>query len=256
MVLDEEINYKEEFKKCLKDFSSFKTFYRQIPNLLTFSRALGAPVISFLFLKGYLRIGIISTLFLFLTDAIDGKLARKWEVESKFGADLDAFCDKIMFLGLSIPLLMSNPIVLINFISEGIISLINVVGRINGLNTKTVFSGKVKTWFLSFMLGMGYLVKFFKFPTFALNLMVGLTFISQGVAVFDYIKEYKIMKKEKNEKINVVSTKSNDLVEKEEYSYNKSLVDNVKYEKDFLKDSELLDEDIKPLSRKRIRGKR
>ena len=122
-----------------------------------------------MFLMGYPVAGVIATALLCFTDMIDGKLARKWNVVSKFGADLDAFCDKIMFLGLSIPLLVGNPIVILNFMLEGIISLINVLGRINGLNTKTVFSGKVKTWFLLTMLGVGYLVQYLNLPVNFLN---------------------------------------------------------------------------------------
>ena len=34
-----------------------------------------------------------------LTDALDGHLARKWNVVSKFGRIMDPFCDKILILG-------------------------------------------------------------------------------------------------------------------------------------------------------------
>ena len=200
MVLEEDINYKEEIKKCFKDLKSVKTFYKQIPNLLTLSRAVGGPIVGTIFLLGHPVAAVLFLSLLLLTDMFDGKLARIFGVVSKFGADLDAFCDKIMFLGLSIPLLV-YPAVLINFIFEGIISLINVVGRINGLDTRTVFSGKVKTCFLSMMLGSGYLVKYFNIPVSLLNVLVGLTFFTQGIAVCNYVKKYKEMECEKKEKI-------------------------------------------------------
>lgn len=34
-----------------------------------------------------------------ITDALDGHLARRWKVESKFGRIMDPFCDKILILG-------------------------------------------------------------------------------------------------------------------------------------------------------------
>ena len=34
-----------------------------------------------------------------ITDALDGYLARKWDVVSKFGRIMDPFCDKILILG-------------------------------------------------------------------------------------------------------------------------------------------------------------
>ncbi|MEM9884192.1 MAG: CDP-alcohol phosphatidyltransferase family protein, partial [Planctomycetota bacterium] len=34
-----------------------------------------------------------------LTDALDGYLARRWDVESRFGRIMDPFCDKILILG-------------------------------------------------------------------------------------------------------------------------------------------------------------
>lgn len=34
-----------------------------------------------------------------ITDALDGMLARRWSVESKFGRIMDPFCDKVLILG-------------------------------------------------------------------------------------------------------------------------------------------------------------
>ena len=92
--------HKEEIKNCIEDLKNKDTWYKQIPNLLTFSRAIGGPIISTIFLLGHPVAGTILTASLLLTDLIDGKLARRFGVVSSFGADLDAFCDKIMFLGL------------------------------------------------------------------------------------------------------------------------------------------------------------
>ena len=85
-----------------------------------------------------------------------------------------ALADKIMFLGSSIPLLGNIPMLIFNFIMEGIISSINVFGRMKGLNTKTVLSGKIKTVSLALTLISGYLVYFFEMSASILNLLIGL----------------------------------------------------------------------------------
>ena len=231
MVLEYMNKYKDEIKRCINDLKCKNAFYKQIPNLLTFSRAIGVIPINILYFTGNIIPSVILTGLILSTDLFDGKLARKWNVQSSFGADLDAFCDKIMFLGLSIPLIISNPIVLLNFIFEGAISLVNVLGRVNGINTRTVMSGKVKTCFLSLMLIMGYLTQFLNLPIHMFNILVGITFVSQGIAFSNYIKEYKRMNNEKKYDIliNEDSVKKDNIVYKRE----DSLLEQLKREKEF-----------------------
>lgn len=253
MVENNIINYKEELGKCINDLKHVKTFYKQIPNLLTLSRAIGGPVISAMFLTGHPILGVISVILLFLTDMVDGKLARHWDIESKFGADLDAFCDKIMFLGLSIPLMVTNPLVILNFILEGVISLINVLGRINGLDTKTVFSGKVKTCFLLSMLVVGYLVQYLNVPVSLLYTFVGLTFLSQSVAVKDYIKEYKRMSDEKINSEELIEVNKDEIEEVNTLSENKEVVLELENKREISLDVKEYDDKVEPLVRKRKR---
>ena len=226
---------KQEIKNAFNDLKSPKTFKKQIPNLLTFSRASLSPISSILFLTGHSVIGVIFTGLLLSTDLFDGKLARKWNVQSSFGADLDAFSDKIMFLWLSLPLIVSNPIVLLNFAFEGAISGVNVVGRMKGLNTKTVFSGKVKTCLLSTMLIFGYLVQFLNLPVSILNTLVGLTFVSQSVAFANYISEYKRMSKEQVEIVKLNYKLIEEDIENEKTNIKKeTLVESLRKEKNFV----------------------
>lgn len=189
--------YEEDFKRVKEDLSDIKTWYKQIPNLLTIARPIGMVPANILFFTGNIVPAFLLTVGLLSTDFFDGKLARKWNVQSKLGADLDAVGDKIMFLGMALPLVISHPFMLVNLLFEGLIASVNVLGRINGLDTKTVFSGKVKTWFLFLTLGFGYLVEFFNVPVMVLNLLMSSTMIAQSFAFVDYINEYKRMKKEK-----------------------------------------------------------
>lgn len=206
--------YKEDFDNCLEYAKNIKTWYKLIPNLLTIARPIGMIPANILFFTGNVVPALILTGCLLITDFFDGRLARKWNVQSKLGADLDAVGDKVMFLGMALPLLINYPVILINILGEAFITAVNVKGRINGLDMKTVYSGKIKTWFLSFTLGLGYLVQFFHLPVSILRLLSVVTGVSQCVVLNDYISMYnkKMVKKENevNEEDNIIFENLND----------------------------------------------
>jgi phosphatidylglycerophosphate synthase len=84
--------------------------YKQLPNQLTLARLVLAAVF-FLALNQYRYVGasnphtfiIWTSMVLFglaaLTDWLDGYLARKWHVESRFGRIMDPVCDKVLIMG-------------------------------------------------------------------------------------------------------------------------------------------------------------
>ncbi|WP_231378960.1 MULTISPECIES: CDP-diacylglycerol--glycerol-3-phosphate 3-phosphatidyltransferase [Brevundimonas] len=98
---------------------------RNIPNILTGAR-LAAGVIMFLILAGATATPILSAylspddqfalyraaFFIFViaasTDWVDGFLARRWKVESRWGAILDPIADKILVTGAILGLLTSG----------------------------------------------------------------------------------------------------------------------------------------------------
>ena len=72
---------------------------QSLPNYLTWSRVLMIPVISVLILTpGAWANYLSASLFCLVafTDWLDGFLARKWKVESPFGAFLDPVADKLI----------------------------------------------------------------------------------------------------------------------------------------------------------------
>ena len=201
MIKKQLMKYKDDINKCKRDLMSIKTWYKQIPNLLTISRPIGMIPANILFFTGNVIPAVILTGCLLLTDLFDGKLARKWNCQSKLGADLDAVGDKVMFLGMVLPIVASNPLILVNVVLEGAISYINVLGRLEGMDTKTVYSGKLKTWFLSLLLLIGYVTHFFNVPNIILDIIMAVTCVSQGVTLSDYINEYKKMAEEKRDEM-------------------------------------------------------
>lgn len=84
------------------------TFYRQLPNQLTMLRLLLAAVF-FVLLNCYrygaespvwlIPVAIVVFILAAVTDSLDGYLARRWHVESKFGRIMDPFCDKVLVIG-------------------------------------------------------------------------------------------------------------------------------------------------------------
>ena len=101
------------------------TALRNVPNILTGAR-LAAGVVMFLILAGATATPILSAylspddqfalykaaFFIFVvaasTDWVDGFLARRWKVESRWGAILDPIADKILVTGAILGLLTSG----------------------------------------------------------------------------------------------------------------------------------------------------
>ena len=101
------------------------TALRNVPNILTGAR-LAAGVIMFLILAGATATPILSAylspddqfalyraaFFIFVvaasTDWVDGFLARRWKVESRWGAIQDPIADKILVTGAILGLLTSG----------------------------------------------------------------------------------------------------------------------------------------------------
>lgn len=132
-------------------------FKKQIPNILTLSRAIAPFIIIPTIMLGRLDIAIIELILFELTDFFDGKLARKFNCVTEFGKKLDAVCDKIFALGLMIPAIIKYPVLSINLILEFCISYINVVSEFKNNNPKSNIIGKIKTVFLSITLVLAYI---------------------------------------------------------------------------------------------------
>ena len=71
------------------------TFARHIPNLLTASRLVFTPLIAHQVLNGRFWAAIAIFIISGITDAVDGPIARKLGVVSRFGVFLDPVADKL-----------------------------------------------------------------------------------------------------------------------------------------------------------------
>lgn len=156
-------------KKMIKDFfGDFKlqvrdikngNIKRQIPNMLTFSRALSPFIIIPAMLFGEMKIAIGALIFFAITDFLDGKIARKYNYVSDFGIKLDAVCDKIFAMSLVIPAVFECYILLFNLILEIAISYTNLLSEAKGNHPRSTIIGKIKTTLLSITLILVYIPK-------------------------------------------------------------------------------------------------
>ena len=79
----------------------------RLPNLLTLLRlALAAAFFGILNVYrfpdtavAWANISVAIFILAAITDALDGALARRWDVQSDFGRVMDPFCDKVLVLG-------------------------------------------------------------------------------------------------------------------------------------------------------------
>ena len=73
-----------------------KLILRNIPNILTLSRIVLAPVFFMLFMYEYYLFATICFFIASITDALDGFLARRFKLISKFGKLYDPLADKFL----------------------------------------------------------------------------------------------------------------------------------------------------------------
>jgi len=117
---------------------------KNIPNTLSTIRLFMALLIPFVF-PG---LSLSSKLLYFLTgnatDALDGYLARKWEVQSRYGKIVDPIADKSFnLLSLLFASLTINPLLLGIVIGEATIAAITSLHTISNIKSKNIDMSKL-----------------------------------------------------------------------------------------------------------------
>ncbi len=151
---------------------------RFIPNILTLGRLVLTVIFLIMLLQSpsiedntsYLDIAFILFVIAGLTDIIDGKIARKLNVTSKFGRMMDPLADKVLVCGAFIcfaligePKLFEitgNNLKIIHWGTAGILILREVyvtvlrhIAEAKGINFAATTSGKIKMFLQSFAIG-------------------------------------------------------------------------------------------------------
>lgn len=170
----------------------------KIPTILTSLRIAITPFIILCGLLGHIKIVIILSIICAITDFLDGKLARTWNVTSLVGAKLDAIADKVFAIGLTACLIRKIPLLVIPFILEIILSITNLYYHYKTKRTESLMIGKIKTTLLFTMIILAIISTFsnsFKIVT------IGLCYATinlQILSILFYFKKYyqEIQKKD------------------------------------------------------------
>jgi CDP-diacylglycerol--glycerol-3-phosphate 3-phosphatidyltransferase len=150
---------------------------KQIPNILTFGRLILTIIFLLMILlsprppfPGFLDIAFIILVIAGLTDVIDGLIARKLNVTSKFGRILDPLVDKVLVCGAFVcfaiigePKLFNlngHILALIHWSVAGIliardvyVTVLRHIAEARGINFAAILSGKVKLFLHFFAIG-------------------------------------------------------------------------------------------------------
>ncbi|KAI9824977.1 MAG: hypothetical protein M1819_000775 [Sarea resinae] len=73
-----------------------------IPNILTFSRLLAAPVVGYLVLHDQHAWAVGLFAYAGITDLVDGYIARRWKLQTVVGTVIDPMADKILMTILTV----------------------------------------------------------------------------------------------------------------------------------------------------------
>lgn len=184
-----------------------------IPNTLSIIRVLLVPVfvVTLLFMRDMGMVGIIIPTVVYiltgLTDMLDGKIARKYNLVTDFGKFIDPLADKFMVIGSMITILawmllrgettlaiVFVFVVLVILLRElGVTSLRLVVAGKSGIVVAASLLGKLKT--VSQMVGTVIILVEPLIPFFCDNHI--LSYVMMGIMAFttlfsglDYLKAY------------------------------------------------------------------
>lgn len=128
---------------------------RHVPNALTIVRFAAVPVFAWLYLRAGDGAAWGAGAFFAgaaITDQIDGFLARRWHVESRFGTIADPLADRLM-IGTAVVLMWATgrvPLLVAAVVVGRDLALVVGYRLLNprGLDLEVTFLGKLATWVL------------------------------------------------------------------------------------------------------------
>ena len=175
--------------------------FMNLPNKLTIFRILCIPVFVVLMLvntipyNNYIAVGVF--IIASLTDMLDGKIARKYNLVTNFGKFMDPLADKLLVCSALIALVdfdkVAAWIVIIIIAREFIISGFRLIAADNGVVIAASYWGKFKTTFQMIMIILLILDLNYPFSGVVNMVVTYIALILTVVSLIDYIvKNYKI----------------------------------------------------------------
>ena len=176
-----------------------------LPNKLTTFRVILIPFFVFFLLAPYFEgygnyIALVIFIVASLTDFLDGKIARKYNLVTNFGKFMDPLADKLLVCSALICLIALDKIpawiVIVIISREFIISGFRLIAADNGVVIAASYWGKFKTTFQMLMiiaLILDFQNRYFQMLATALTYIA---LILTVVSLIDYIAKNKQVLKE------------------------------------------------------------
>lgn len=179
-----------------------------LPNKLTILRIVIIPLfVLFLYVDIGDNINLYIAALLFiaasLTDLLDGKIARKYNLVTNFGKFMDPLADKLLVCSALIALVdiekLAGWIVIIIISRDFIINGLRVLAADNGIVIAASYWGKLKTTCQMIMIVLLIVDLDIPYMYIINNFFVYVALILTIVSLFDYIyKNYKVLMKSTN----------------------------------------------------------
>lgn len=92
---------KKPLLKVLAQLTPHENIYT-IPNILTFSRLIAAPIVGYLVLHDHHAWAVGLFAYAGITDLVDGWIARRWNLQTVVGTVIDPMADKTLMTILTV----------------------------------------------------------------------------------------------------------------------------------------------------------
>lgn len=120
-----------------------------LPNKLTIGRVIAVPIFVILYILGYYGFAFIIFIAASITDMLDGKIARKYNLVTNFGKIMDPLADKVLVYS-AFCLMVENGLVpgymfIIILAREFAVAGMRTVAASEGIVVAAGMSGKIKT---------------------------------------------------------------------------------------------------------------
>lgn len=174
-----------------------------LPNKLTTLRVIMIPFFVFFLLwqngenRTFRMIALALFIIASLTDLLDGKIARKYNLVTNFGKFMDPLADKLLVCSALICLIELNALpawmVIVIISREFIISGFRLIASDNGVVIAASYWGKFKTTFQ--MVSVVLLILDIQALAFVTTICVWIALLLTIVSLVDYIyKNHKILR--------------------------------------------------------------
>ncbi|MSS63352.1 CDP-diacylglycerol--glycerol-3-phosphate 3-phosphatidyltransferase [Velocimicrobium porci] len=179
-----------------------------LPNRLTLIRVCMIPIFVFFMLTDYVPyskwFAVIIFIIASLTDLLDGKIARRYNLVTNFGKFMDPLADKLLVCSALICFvdlkLISAWIIIVIISREFIISGFRLIASDNGVVIAAGYWGKLKT--VSQMIMSILLIIHIEHPVYQIveQIFIYLSLLLTVISLVDYLYKNKQVLSTKNQK--------------------------------------------------------